>query len=85
MRRSYATMLCLCAVLMAVPAPAKEQKSGKKMDDQAMMELWKQMATPGEPHKLLAGLAGRWTTKTKEWMEPASQRWNRTGPQRSKP
>ncbi|MDR4463062.1 MAG: DUF1579 domain-containing protein [Nitrospira sp.] len=35
-----------------------------------MMELWKQAATPGEPHKQFATLTGSWTTQTKEWMEP---------------
>jgi hypothetical protein len=40
------------------------------MDPQAMMELYQKLATPGEPHKLLASLAGSWTTQTKEWMEP---------------
>ncbi len=70
MRRSFWSLLCVCALLLTSPALAKEKHAGKKMDEQAMMELWKQMATPGAPHKLLAGLAGSWTTKTKEWMDP---------------
>ncbi|MEP6932482.1 MAG: DUF1579 domain-containing protein [Nitrospirota bacterium] len=49
---------------------AKEKKHDKQMDPQAMMEAWKKLATPGERHKQLASLAGSWTTKTKEWMEP---------------
>ena len=36
-----------------------------------MMEMYQKLATPGEPHKLFASLAGSWTTKTKEWMEPS--------------
>ena len=71
MRRSFWSLLCVCALFLASPALAKEKKAGKKMDEQAMMELWKQMATPGAPHKMLAGLTGSWTTKTKEWMDPA--------------
>jgi hypothetical protein len=55
---------------MAAPAMAKEKQGGTPMDKDAMMELWKQLATPGEPHKMLASLAGSWTTKAKEWMEP---------------
>lgn len=70
MRRSCVMMLCLCALLMVAPAMAKEKKGGMPMDKDAMMELWKQLATPGEPHKMLASLAGSWTTKAKEWMEP---------------
>ncbi len=60
----------LCMALMVSPVLAKDKKHEKHLDEQAMMELWKQAATPGEPHKLFATLAGSWTTQTKEWMEP---------------
>ncbi len=66
----HLTVTGLCVVLTVSAAMAKEKKSEKPMDQQAMMELWKKMATPGEPHKLFATLAGSWTTTTKEWMEP---------------
>jgi hypothetical protein len=56
--------------LTVSPALAEKKKHEKPMDPQAMMEIWKQAATPGEPHKQFANLAGSWTTKTKEWMEP---------------
>ena len=45
-------------------------KQESKMDMQAMMEIYKKVGTPGEPHKLLSKLEGSWTTKTKSWMEP---------------
>lgn len=64
------TVTTLCVALMVSPALAKEKKHEKPMDEKAMMELWKQAATPGEPHKQFAALAGSWTTQTKEWMEP---------------
>ena len=60
----------LCLALMGSPALAKDKKHDKPMDKEAMMELWKQLGTPGEPHKLFATLAGSWITTTKEWMEP---------------
>ena len=41
----------------------------KKMDMQAMMEVYKKVGTPGEPHKLLAKLEGSWTTRTRGWLE----------------
>jgi hypothetical protein len=49
---------------------AKEKKQEGKMDMQAMMDVYKKLAIPGVPHKLLASLAGSWITKTKGWMEP---------------
>ena len=42
---------------------------GKKIDMQAMMEIYKKVGTPGEPHKLLAKLEGSWTTRTTGWLE----------------
>jgi hypothetical protein len=45
-------------------------KRKDKIDMQAMMEIYKKVATPGEPHKLLAKLTGSWTTKSRGWMEP---------------
>ncbi len=49
---------------------AKQEKQKGKMDMQVMMELYKKLGTPGAPHKLLANLAGSWTTKTTAWMDP---------------
>ncbi len=76
MRFTYITVAAVCAVMLAVPVSAKEKKADKAMDQQAMMELWKKAATPGEPHKLFATLVGSWTTQTKEWMEPGKPRQN---------
>jgi hypothetical protein len=69
----------LCLVLAVSPTHAKEKKGQKPMDPEAMMQLWKQLATPGEPHKLFASLAGNWTTTTKEWMEPGKPPSESTG------
>jgi hypothetical protein len=69
----------LCVTLTVSPAPAKDKKGEKPMDQQAMMELWKKLGTPGEPHKLFASLAGSWTTTTKEWMEPGKPPTESTG------
>ncbi len=49
---------------------AKEKTPKDKMDMQAMMEVYKKVGTPGDPHKRLASMVGSWTTKTKAWMEP---------------
>ena len=70
MRFISAILMCVCLLVMASPTLAKDKKAEKQMDSQAMMELWKKLAQPGEPHKLFASLAGNWITTTKEWMEP---------------
>ncbi len=58
---------------------AKEEKEGRKMDTQAMMEVWQKLGTPGAPHKMLAKLVGTWTTKTRIWMEPDKPSMEGTG------
>jgi hypothetical protein len=70
MRLTQLTLTGLCIVLTVSVAIAKDKKPEKQMDQQAMMEEFKRLSVPGEPHKQLASLAGSWTTTTKEWMEP---------------
>ncbi len=48
----------------------QEARQESRMDMEAMMEVYRKLATPGEPHKMLARLEGSWTTRTKAWMEP---------------
>jgi hypothetical protein len=79
MRIIQITLTTLCIVLMTSVAFAKDKKAAQPMDQQAMMELYTKPATPGEPHKLFASLAGSWTTKNKEWMEPGKPPVESTG------
>ncbi|NGZ11999.1 MAG: DUF1579 domain-containing protein [Nitrospira sp. LK70] len=79
MQLKQLAMTTLCIFLIAVPVFAKEKKHETAMDPQQIMELWKQLAQPGEPHKLFAALAGSWTTQTKEWMEPGKPPTESTG------
>ena len=79
MRFTFIPLTCLALALIASPVLAKENKHEKQMDPQAMMEVWKKLGTPGEPHKLFATLAGSWTTTTKEWMEPGKPPTESTG------
>ena len=79
MRLTLITLTSLCLVMSASLVVAKEKKQQKQIDHQAMMEVYKKLATPGEPHEQLASLAGSWTTKTKEWMEPNKPPMESTG------
>lgn len=69
----------LCVALTVSVAMAKDKKPEKQMDMQAMMEAYSKLATPSEPHKQFASLAGSWSTKTKEWMEPGKPPMESTG------
>jgi len=79
MRFTRIILTCLCLLMTASFVLAKEKKQEGMMDPQAMMEMRKKLATPGEPHKLFASLAGSWTTQTKEWMEPGKPPTESTG------
>lgn len=79
MRFLHVTLIGLSLVLTASVAMAKDKKQAKQMDEQAMMEMYQKLATPGEPHKLFASLAGSWTTTSKEWMEPGKPPTESTG------
>jgi hypothetical protein len=79
MRLTIIALACVCLVVSASLVVAIEKKQEKPMDPQAMMEVYKKLATPGEPHKLFASLGGSWTTQTKEWMEPGKPPAESTG------
>ena len=79
MQLKHLVVTTLCTMLTAAPVFAKEKKHEKAMDPQEMMEVWKKLAQPGEPHKLFASLAGSWTTQTKEWMESGKPPSESTG------
>lgn len=69
----------LSSLLLSAPALANEMEMKKAVDPQVMMDTYNTLATPGEPHKHLASLAGTWTTQTKEWMEPGKPPTESTG------
>ncbi len=70
MRIMSLAVTTLCLMYTVSPVLAKDKKAGKQMDPPEMMEVWKKLGAPGEPHKLFASIAGSYTTHTKEWMEP---------------
>ena len=70
MRLTNIALSCLCLVMVTSFAMAEEKQHGGQNDMQAMMDTYMKLATPGEPHKQLASMAGSWNTKTKSWMEP---------------
>jgi len=71
------------AALMIVPALAQDKEKDKHKDHQKdekkgaqsgqpnesdMMAMMKEMAKPGDNHKLLSDTVGQWTYKVKAWM-----------------
>jgi hypothetical protein len=84
MRQDVLFVATMCMLLTVSQVSAKEKKHDKKMDPQEMMEVWKKLGTPGEPHKLFASIAGSYMTHTKEWMEPGKPPMESDGTSESK-
>lgn len=49
-----------------------QSKNKGSTDKAAMMEIYQKLGTPGEPHELLARMAGSWKTRTRSWMAPGT-------------
>jgi len=76
MRFTRFALLSATFLMAASAAVADEQKAP---DMNAMMEKFEKAGTPGEPHKQLASMEGKWDTKTKSWMEPNKPPMETTG------
>ncbi|PQJ10227.1 hypothetical protein CJD36_016185 [Flavipsychrobacter stenotrophus] len=49
--------------------PAKEETKAPPMDSAAKMKAWMDYATPGDMHKMLASMSGKWSAETTMWEE----------------
>ncbi|MEP7095667.1 MAG: DUF1579 domain-containing protein [Flavobacterium sp.] len=48
----------------------EEQIAEQPLDSAAQMKAWKEYATPGNPHKMMADETGTWNCDMTFWMEP---------------
>lgn len=51
----------------------------KKMDMQTVMDIYSELAVPGDPHQLLARMAGSWSARGACCMEPGGTTIEHTG------
>lgn len=82
MNRKFAlSLLILAAIALAVPALAADEKKMPEMtaEQKAEMEAYMKAGTPGAPHKMLAGGAGRYSLKVKSWQEAGAPATEDTG------
>ena len=69
MRKFLSTLIVLSAFAIS-PAYAEDATAPAGVPDEAAMKKVMELTTPGEMHKLLEGLAGKWTYTSKMWMMP---------------
>ncbi|WP_051293588.1 DUF1579 domain-containing protein [Pseudoduganella violaceinigra] len=55
----------------ALSAAPEKKKAAAPPDEKAAMEAMTKASTPGEAHKKLEALAGKFTVKSKMWMDPS--------------
>lgn len=84
MKYLHFTIVFALSMLVTTHVIAEKNKNTQPMNPEEMMEIYTKLATPGEQHQLLASLAGSWTTKAKEWMDPQKQPVESTGSVNSK-
>jgi len=71
--------LCALALAIALPLAAQDKPPQMTAEQQAMMQAWEKAAAPGEPHKQLATMQGKWNVKQTMWMDPGSEPMVQTG------
>jgi hypothetical protein len=59
--------------------PAQASDAAPAMDEKAMMDAWMKVATPGDGHKLLESMVGKWDAKITMWMAPGAPPQASTG------
>jgi len=52
--------------------PAAAAEKGPAAAEAAAMEAYMKLNAPGEPHRMLAGLAGEWALEVKSWTAPGA-------------
>lgn len=65
-----ALVIVTAAITARVVSDDKGQPPKMSPEEAKMMEAMKKAGTPGEEHKKLAALVGKWSAKTKFWMDP---------------
>jgi hypothetical protein len=49
---------------------AEKQKEAGNKNMEEMIEVYQKLGTPGEPHRMLATMAGKWDARVKSWPAP---------------
>lgn len=64
-------LVVVAGFTLAGAATASDKKKAGAPDEKAAMEMMAKASTPGEAHKKLDALAGKFSVKSKMWMDPS--------------
>jgi hypothetical protein len=65
--------ILLVSIFMSVSGILIAQESSDQIDKQELMSAYIELAQPGNEHKLLATLAGKWHMNIKAWTKPGME------------
>lgn len=71
LRRVAQYLVVVAGFTLAGAATASDKKKSGAPDEKAAMEAMAKASTPGEAHKKLDALAGKFSVKSKMWMDPS--------------
>lgn len=71
LQRVVQSLLVIAGLSLAIAAPAADKKKAGPIDEKAMMEAMQAASSPGEAHKKMEPLAGKFSVKVKSWMDPS--------------
>lgn len=79
LRRVAQYLVVVAGFTLAAAAAASDKKKSGQPDEKAAMEAMAKASTPGEAHKKLDALAGKFAVKSKMWMDPSKPPEESTG------
>jgi hypothetical protein len=79
-----AAALFAAAALTLADEPKAKKAAAAPMDEKAAMEAMTKASTPGDAHKQLETLAGKWDVKVSSWMAPGKPPMESTGKSEAK-
>lgn len=72
-KRLTVSLLVLFIVSTALNVTVLAEEKKMSPEEQKMMKLWQEYATPGENHKYLEYFVGEWDSTSKMWPKPGAE------------
>jgi len=82
--RRLVTVVALLLVTSALAVEGQQEQPKMSAEQQAAMDEWMKIATPGQPHKMLERLAGSYTVAVTQWEQPGAPPSKSTGSSESR-
>ncbi len=82
--RKLVSVVALLVVAAAFVAEGQQEPQQMSAEQQAAMDAWMKVATPGQQHKMLERLAGNYSVSVTQWEKPGATPAKSTGSSESR-